>query len=574
MTARADATLFIDGDASGAQRVLDQTAGRARGLGDAINNAAGRFGDLSNATKHSQERVEKAATAVTGLSSVLGGLGSKAGAAFGALSNLASAVLVGGPLLGGFALLVTGAAALWNELERVKSEADELDKTFDKLARTLADKSKKEIEGIAAALAKVSDEVRFFYLSSGERRIEQAEAREMALMGQRSTLRGLRARQQGRITALQKRIIETPSGDKKNALEEDLALQQRVLSTQTARLEALDTAVSLAAAEVDETRTLLALEKERERVARARAQAEKEAEARGIEDMNRLGLNFFGAKSGVRGSFGSTVTNANIRGGLAAARLAKSKARHQSREDMAAAEQRAEWDEILALEDAGNDLRKKMADEQAKEELRILKDQKAKEKRIQEDHEREVKALRKAYAQEAAAFAVSVLDRGLQSWLTVVEMGIQRQKIDFQAMIGGFIRSTGEQIFAIGAKYAIEGAGMIAMSGGTDPRGYATAAVGAGGMAIGAAMATGGTALSAASSLRGSGGGGGGGAPRRSFSSGGTSGGGGAPGGDGGNVTIVYNGGVHMGDTASDRAQAWRRQQRLATREVYSPEGA
>ncbi len=564
MTTKADATVIIDGDARGANKAFEELNRRGTTFADTMNSGAGGMRNFNGTLKSGQERVEKLATATSGLASVMGGLGSTVGATFGAMSNLAMVLLTGpgGGVLAVIAALGAGLGLVAGALMETKKETEALDSVFPTLATTINDQLKNAIDDAKASLRDLRTELQNFGKTTMEVRRDDALARAASAAIALGNLPGAIEARRSRIAGIKTRLLAAEDAGVSGAAErlrEQLADENKILDT-------LESRVALRQSELDVQSDIAVSAQEfldKEKGRKAADEAEKKRNAERLAAIEAIKRQW-----------------AQVEANIAKARLAEEKAKGaaKGRPDMAAAELEDDMRRVLVSEEKGNATRleaeKKLQREKTAAAAKALKEQQDAIKKAEE----ETKQLRKRYAEEAAAFATSVLTSGLNMWLTVVESGIRRQKIDFAAMIAGFIRDTGQQIFGIGVKYAIEGAGMIAMSGGTDPRGYATAAVGAAGMAVGAAMATGGTALGAASALQGAGAaGGGGGAPRSTGGRGGGAGGGGGAAtgeGEGGAVTIVYNGGVHMGDTSSDRAIALRRHQRLALREVYSPEGA
>lgn len=131
---------------------LQDFAGKAgnafdRGLGDPVKRATER-------TKAFQGTVEKSATAITGMSSVLGGMGSQLGATAGAVSNLASAFIAGGGLLTGFALATTAGAAMYHEIKKINEESARWQATITDMDAGLR---KELVGGLAEATQAVAD---------------------------------------------------------------------------------------------------------------------------------------------------------------------------------------------------------------------------------------------------------------------------------------------------------------------------------------------------------------------------------------------------------------------------------
>jgi hypothetical protein len=179
-----------------------------------------------------------------------------------------------------------------------------------------------------------------------------------------------------------------------------------------------------------------------------------------------------------------------------------------------------------------------------------------------------LKRLRSA-SNTRGAYTSQLITSVFGTFLDSVEKVAAGEKVAFAEIASAFLMEQGKQIFGIGLKYAVEGAGMIAASGGMSPAGYATLAAGVAGMAVGGAMATSG-AVVAGSARAATAASGGGGTSRGGIGTRGPSSrhGGGSSSTDGG-ITIVYNGGVHMGNTA-DFTSTLSRESRRADREMFA----
>jgi hypothetical protein len=215
------------------------------------------------------------------------------------------------------------------------------------------------------------------------------------------------------------------------------------------------------------------------------------------------------------------------------------------------------------------------AQKHADDLLKLEQDRLKEEERLKQESLRREMDMRREAAEEIASFSIGMLQVGMQATLDLLEAGIKNQRIEWDKFTGAIIKSIGQQVFGVGAKYFIEGAGMIAASKGVDPAGYATLAVGALGMTVGGGMMATGTVLGAgvlsgntAGSGSASGGALGGGAlaPR------GGTGGGVGDAADREAVVINFNGGTQLGDP-TERALTMARDQRRARRTVYMPRG-
>jgi hypothetical protein len=94
--------------------------------------------------------------------------------------------------------------------------------------------------------------------------------------------------------------------------------------------------------------------------------------------------------------------------------------------------------------------------------------------------------------QAGAAFSTSI---GIfQDYLDAKINGAENAEA---LVAAAFLRGVGQQLVGVGIKQGFEGAGLLAASGGTDPRGWTLAGLGAAAIATGVAMGAGGTAIAA-----------------------------------------------------------------------------
>lgn len=136
MTTTAGPTIDyrVTVDTSGANGPLQALEKRTDALGARMNRAVGGTVDLTSALQKGQPVVEKFATATTGVASALGGVGSQAGATAGAVSNLATMMMAGGPLGVALVATTTGLAAVVRHLDDVKEKAIEAENALRRQA--------------------------------------------------------------------------------------------------------------------------------------------------------------------------------------------------------------------------------------------------------------------------------------------------------------------------------------------------------------------------------------------------------------------------------------------------------
>lgn len=153
----ADATLRIRGDTTDASGKVRDLDAQTNSLGQTFGRAGGGAERFGGSIKSGQERVEKLATAVTGASSVLGGMGSQAGATAGAVSNLLAAA-ISGPLVAGLAVATTAGAYVVNQWGEAEKKAKDLDDSIEAVAATLEQRLGRELKASRIKVQEFRDE--------------------------------------------------------------------------------------------------------------------------------------------------------------------------------------------------------------------------------------------------------------------------------------------------------------------------------------------------------------------------------------------------------------------------------
>jgi hypothetical protein len=489
---RADATLYVRGDTRGVDAALGRTEGRVSGLASRLNTGAGGMARFNTGLKTGQERVEKLATATTGLSSVMGGLGSKVGAAFGALSNLAMAGLAGGPALVALVGLATAGAALATEISEIRTEAAALDRILPGLGSSLSQHLDQSIKDTKKSLSDLQEELRNFGKTTLE--IQRDDAMARADIGTRA------------IGSAQRRVAtgrETIAG-----LEGQLALAERAgVSGRAERLrEQIETERQIVG--VLETR----IAKREIEVELASDLAIKTQELIDKREAERL------ASAGGGGGGGRRPSGPALEGGSSEDFALGNAAFLERMRREAAAEGRRRDEEAAKLRE------EQLADEQSAAEKRVQlkkEEEKEKERLAKERLRAEEEATRRHYvvlsrmASEAIGFVANVTQTVMMQTLDIIEQVSAGQQVEFDKIAAAFVRNIGTQIAGIGIRFAAEGAGWVASAlipgqQGNLPGGLAMIGVGSSIAAAGFGMAAGGAVYQGMSSRFAPGGGGGG----------------------------------------------------------------
>jgi hypothetical protein len=538
MTTTADAKIRVTADVGDAKR-------KVRDLGDGVTN-------LNGTVKAGQERIEKLATAVTGTSSVLGGMGAKAGAAAGAISNLATAFLAGGPLLAGLALATTGAAALASAWQEAEENSKSAARAFDTVAASIQATSRSRIQSVKDDIETLSRQLATFGMGATESQIFLARGQQGIVQGSiqnlRQSLREAEARRGQSGSAaniLENRIAAGLSMDVEGAkrLREQFELDKRIADNLRAKLEARERESALLAQQVELLEQL----------------EEKQAAAK-VGGGRGLGR---GGRSGAAGDdafVGPMIDPDELR-------------RRQLAADFGGVELAMAFENMDAEAEARKkhdaEMLKSVFDRE-KERTRILEEETKKRELLERQQVDTVKAL----ASEVTGFLASVSMQFFSQTLDVIEQLAAGQEVAFSRLAAAFIRQIGTQIFGIGVRSTAEGMALAAtllLPGGqvNGPAVAAHLAVGSTLMGVGGQMAVGGAVASGLLS-RGGGASGGGALAGGSLA---PRGGGGGPNYNdpgSGNVTINFNGGTQLGDP-TERALTMRRDMRRASRNVYMP---
>jgi len=536
VSATADAKLRIGAD-----------VGPARA---AVRGLQGDMGNLNGAVKTGQERIEKLATAVTGTSSVLGGMGAKAGAAAGAVSNLAMAFLAGGPLLAGMALATTAAAALANEFAEADKRALEAERTIDSVTRAIEVNSRTRLRAAAEEVSKLNERLATFgmgatesqrFLASGQRDILNASVSNLEGGLERAIDRRGRA---GIALAKQELLIEQGlSMRSADDLRAAFELEQRTVEAIQGKLTARKQEAEILGQQIDLLDQLAGREKTAEAKKKANAAGKKAAIAAGKLE-------------------GGSSEDFQL--GLAAFLEEKRREAFEHGQALDRAE-------IAAADKKAKELEKIHA-KQERERTRLSRAEAKEREAIERQQMETVRTL----AAETTGFLASVSMQLFDQTLDVIEQLAAGQEVAFAKIAASFIRSIGTQITGIGLRSTAEGLALAAtllMPGGqvNGPAVAAHLAIGTTLTGVGAQMAVGGAVTQGLLS-RGSASGGDGALAGGSLSPRESSGGGGGGFGGGGDITINFNGGTQLGDP-TERAVRLARDQRRAGRNVYIPPG-
>ena len=552
MATKADARLRVGADVSQAKKAIDTLQG------DVSN--------LNGTVKSGQERIEKFATAVTGTASVLGGLGSKAGATAGAVSNLATAFVAGGPLLAGMALATSATATLVSAFQEISENTHQADGAFKALGQQLQSTAEKEILQTKKAIADLETQLRNFGMSATEIALANAEAQGAAQRMALETINKNLPKREAALAKLEKKLEQAERAGVvgeierlRKVVEPEREIIEKLKIRKQFNEEAIKQNTILIDKLNDQLDTLEAQAKQaKERNKSSEARSKKEAK----ETQDQLA--FIAA---IQRQYGQVEKN------IEAAR--KQREREARERGQALKEAFKELDSFNKEEERLRAKRMAEAQKHADDLLKLEQDRLKEEERLKQESLRREMDMRREAAEEIASFSIGILQVGMQATLDLLEAGIKNQRIEWDKFTGAIIKSIGQQVFGVGAKYFIEGAGMIAASKGVDPAGYATLAVGALGMTVGGGMMATGTVLGAgvlSGNTAGSGSSNGGALGGGALAPRGGTGGGVGDAADREAVVINFNGGTQLGDP-TERALTMARDQRRARRTVYMPRG-
>jgi len=522
-------------DASQFNTEMDRVRAQILRSGDAVTSG-------TNGLNAFQGRVEKTATAVTGLSSVFGGLGSQAGATFGAVSNLTTAFAAGGPLLLGVVGVTTAAAAgvsAWNEYETALKANEQV---AESLASELRTNLNKELEAQAKAVAAVDEEIDKLVLGTMDLRLANADQAEFEATQRQQRIKGAREEReelvklnQDRIKELQKQERQAiTSGQAERARDERIKLEEKtqteiqVLEQQRIRENAANRRAAQATAARERLELLDDEQKRRKRVSKARQDDTKES-LTAIAALEREGAKVqaniakFRAKQ-VADEKAKEQADAlafiaalerggkQVQANIAKARVNAARAEEQAEKDReAAVKLRVDRTiaEIRRLEKAqesitGVDNTERIAALEA-DLAQFESVERAKTFLLDQELKRRLQLEREAQQQAAEfrAFAVqgaqAVATSAIQSANDLVLALARGEEQAFERAAVAFLSSTGTQLVALGTQAVFKGAGFAIESFGADPRGAGLIALGgaaiATGIGLGAVGAAGGAAL-------------------------------------------------------------------------------
>lgn len=237
--------------------------------------------DAKGALGGAQARVEKLATAVSGTASVFGGFGSKVGASFGALSNLASLVIAGGPLALGFAGLsfaVAEVAQLWEQNEE---NARQFAETLDKTVANASARGEATLKTLHNTAESVFKRLANFGLDQTQIAIFEAQSAALAAEERIGNLRQAQVGVDEKIAAANEKITRAKQSGLRTdereaeAARERIVLYERIKSANEGRLEAQHDILRVANKQADAADDLLRLIEEQKRKAAAAARARR-----------------------------------------------------------------------------------------------------------------------------------------------------------------------------------------------------------------------------------------------------------------------------------------------------------
>ncbi len=560
MARNAQATLDILVDAGQANTTVDNLKGKVTDLGNAGGMAGGKVIKLSDAVQGFQPKVEKAATAVSGMSSALGGMGGRAGAALGAVSNLAAAFLTGGPLLAGIAIATTAVstlAAKWWE------SADAADAAALAAKKATLD----EVEGAKAAVRALEDKLR----AEGSKKTPL----EIRLERINQELDEIRKRGDG--------FVRTTTRAATGLVEREIIGRRALTAEENERIKALEelkrVLAPLSEQEAKLTRQLEKQRKANRKAAEERAKAEKDAQK-------------VGRRRGGPGQiiFEMLEKERKIKEQLRKDTIELDKAELERQKNAISA-----GDEIFAM------LTREREQKERARKAEVAHDQQAmaiisKAARENADERKKIAADEAAFKTQVVGDYVSIATSAINTLtahtLDVIEDAVAGQQVAFDRLAFGFLKQVGTQLMALGVKQFSEGAEIAALTKGADPSGYQLMGLGAASFAAGGAMGgAGAVGMGAVRRFGGDAGGGSGATPGGGlfgglgFGPGDTAGAyspDGGPARSGGEnlaagggpttITYVFQGSTVVGEPTT-AAREVNRLQRRAENELFAPRG-
>ena len=465
MTARADGILnvLLNNTASDGLRDLE---GQAESSGKKLGGFKGG--------------VEVLSTSITGLGSAAGGAGSRIGSAVGAISNLTGAVMVGGPLLGGIALLTTGTALLYEAWEQAEADARALSEAVDnQLNIAIKNNVKAMKESVAAAedwerrvrnFGQTAAEVAAFDAMLEQQRLEQNNVRLKASLQRRRDENQIILDSIAHQRKLQEAGISTADAEIER-LEERLDLNADIARAEGLRLRANEKnivaqdKISTSAVEF-QNKTLKAAKKTTKELSRQGQEAAMIARkwARALEEVERQRSEMTAAANEESDAAAADMINlANIERALHAEGNRRRREEHREKE-------RLRKDEERARERAAT---KAARDAERAAELRQRNEERALEKSIQE-WER--------WGNVVAGAVNTTIDIGLDA----LERYAAGEELELDKAAASFIRQQGTQVIGIGTTTIAAGVGKLAATSGAV--GWEALAAGSGLTGVGVAM--------------------------------------------------------------------------------------
>lgn len=554
MSSASERAVFVlDLDASRAEQELSRFRGRMPVFADQLER-----GGLG--LKGFQERVEKSATAISGFGSVMHGTGAQAGAFFGAVSNISTAFIAGGPLLVGVVAVTTGVSYLAEAFGDAKKKADEARQAAGEAINALADQIAKENENLEKRVA----EGLFGKGGSFVKGMEQLKQEARGLQREIAELTN-----EGAVGWSEKVGVTVNRQEAWLAQIKELEL----------RLEEKQLAIIAASDEMERYNELSGLAAKFDQREKNAADKLREALSKLKAERKALAAETI-LVEGEGTEFDAWLSQAMDRQAeISAFREAEAAADAQMFDAWLSASMSKQED----LAKAKQNLLEKMFADASRAAVAAKEREEEDKLKLAEDAARKEADFKMRLVNDVTSFASSAAMSAFGSFLDVVEDAAAGQEIAFAKVASAFIKNMGMQIMGIGIRYTAEGAGALASA--LIPGQQANAAGGAAMLALGLAATSvgGGMALTGAVSsglaarMSGGGGGGGGaggrGGVRPTVGTVGSRGGSDrAVGQEPGSLTIVFNGGTHLGDS-TERARTLRRDHQRASRNIYLPGG-
>jgi hypothetical protein len=426
---------------------------------DLALNASGFNKSLKSAERSVeslQPRIEKGATAVSGLASAFGGVGSKAGASLGAASNFAAAFMEGGLVLGGIVAGVTALSYLWQEWDKVTKAEKAAREEAANAAKTLAERIEEDNKKLGIAnRAKLLG-------------ITQERAEYEALRDEYNFMREeMYSVNAAVIRETESHLTNAQAVERANEIRKDYAAQLKVMEPELERLRVL-------VAENNDQQALAAELAQKEKdAAEALRKALRALGKSRKEQVDILAEQVDGQAWLVRMTAEAEEEGARRRGQATLARLEEEK---QAREDAFAAEtQQIEWFAQMRADAEAEGARRRLAAEQeAQEKRRAL---------LQSGRDEVLRITSEMYAR-----AEDVTVGFASTSLNVLEDLAAGQEVHFDRIMFSFLRQQGESIMGLSTRFGFEAAGRLISTQGADMAAWGLLAHAGSGFALGASM--------------------------------------------------------------------------------------